>query len=106
MTNFGERLKQLRNEKDFNQSELAEKVGVNQSTISQLEKGFRNPTPALVKKIAIALEVDREELAGKDETNFEREILMRNLKGMSPKEIRKINDLIEMFKEKAKGEDQ
>lgn len=105
MASFGNRLKELRKEKHLNQTELAQKIGVNQSTISQLEKGFRNPTPAIIKKLAIALDINREELVGKDDKNFEKDILMRNLKGMSPKEIRKINELIEMLKSKDNRED-
>lgn len=50
-------------EKGWTQFELAEKSGVSQPTISQIERGDRRyPTHENMKKIAKALEVKIEEL--------------------------------------------
>lgn len=49
-------------EKGWTQLELAEKSGVSQPTISQIERGDRRyPTHENIKKIARALEISMEE---------------------------------------------
>lgn len=106
MTIFGEKLKQARQDKKMLQEELAEKTGLSQASISQFEKGLRLPTPANIKKLADALDVEPEHLAGDNEGEFEKMALMRNLKDLSPATIKKINDIVEAFKtqdQKAKG---
>lgn len=50
-------LKQLRESKGFSQTELAEHVGLKQTTISQYESGFRKPSLLIAKKLADVLEV-------------------------------------------------
>ena len=100
MSEFGERLRQAREAMGWSQGELGEEVGLTQASISQLEKGRRAPTPALVTKLAKALEVERKYFAGDfaseaDEGKFERAILMRNLEALSPEQVRKINDIVE-----------
>ncbi len=98
MSEFGEKLKKIRLERKMNQIELAEKMGMKQASISQFENGQRLPTPANIKKLASILEVSVEYLAGKSDGKFERELLMRNIQGLSPETLRKINDIAEAFK--------
>jgi Zn-dependent peptidase ImmA (M78 family)/DNA-binding XRE family transcriptional regulator len=50
----GERIKQAREIQEISQSELAEKVGVDQSFLSYVESGLREPSAELLQKIAIA----------------------------------------------------
>lgn len=76
-------------------------VGQSQASISQLEKGQRHPTPVVIRKLADALEVDVAVLVGEGEGELERKMLMRNLQGLSPQSLRKINDIVELIK---KGE--
>ena len=45
-------------EKGFTQGELARKIGTKQSAISRLESGGYNPSFALLKKVAGALNAD------------------------------------------------
>lgn len=48
---------------DVTQAELAQKAGVDQTTISDIERGRnRNPSWQTVKRIATALGVDPEEI--------------------------------------------
>ncbi len=61
-TPFGERLRELRGQCVLSQTELADKVGVSQVYISQLETGRRDPTAAIIPALAEALGVSREEL--------------------------------------------
>lgn len=64
------KIRSKRLEKGWTQLELAEKSGVPQPTISQIEKGNRKyPTHENIKKIARALEVDIKELDEDNETD-------------------------------------
>lgn len=52
-------LKRVRKQKRMSQKNLAEKLGVTQSYISQLEKDkYKNVGTDLIRKISTALEVD------------------------------------------------
>lgn len=103
MTEFGNRLKEARLNKGLSQEELADAMNLSQASISQFEKGLRLPTPANISKFAEVLDVPREFLAGEDEGRFEKEMLMRNIKSLSPESIKKINDYIELLKIKEKS---
>ncbi len=99
MTEFGARLRKFRSDKGWNQEKLAEEMALTQASISQFENGTRQPTPALVEKFAKVLGIPIESLAGEDSTVMERERLMRNLKGLSPETLEKINAIVEMIKQ-------
>jgi Zn-dependent peptidase ImmA (M78 family)/transcriptional regulator with XRE-family HTH domain len=49
----GRRIRQAREVRRLTQSELAKKVGVGQSAIAHVERGFKNPSRALMTKIAM-----------------------------------------------------
>lgn len=55
-------LKQFREKKGMSQTELGNKVGLKQTTISQYENGSRKPNLAMAKKLADALEISLDEL--------------------------------------------
>ena len=55
---IGQRLRDLRAERDLSLDELARRSGVSKSMLSQIEQNKANPTVALVWKIARALDVD------------------------------------------------
>lgn len=59
-----EKCRWLRTRKGITQKRLAEMIGCGVSTISGYEAGYRVPTPVMIKKIAEALEVTPDELAG------------------------------------------
>lgn len=59
---IGETIVAIRKEKGMSQAELAQKMGVKPQTISQYERGIKNPKPATIKKFADALGVDAAEL--------------------------------------------
>jgi transcriptional regulator with XRE-family HTH domain len=54
---LGRRIKTLRKELDLTQEDLAFEVGVNRSYMGFIERGERNPSLAMLKKIAKALRV-------------------------------------------------
>lgn len=70
MVEFGERLRQLRKQKNLTQKQLAELVGVTNSIISFYEVGDRMPSPEMIVKLAKALNVSTDYLLGmnKNET--------------------------------------
>ena len=100
MAIFGDRLREARLLRGMNQEQLAEVMNLTQASISQFEKGQRLPTPKNIDKFSEVLEVSREFLAGENEGEFEKEILMRNLKNLSPESIRIVNEVLESLKKK------
>ena len=54
-------LKEFREKKGLSQTELANRVGLKQSTISQYENGSRRPNLSMSKKLADALEMSLDE---------------------------------------------
>lgn len=55
---FGEKLKNLRTNKGLSQTELADRLFVDRSTIARWENGSRMPDAAMLIKIAECLDVD------------------------------------------------
>lgn len=58
----GEKLKRLREGQLMTLRELAKASGADHSSISEYERGLRNPHPATIKKLAKALGVEPKEL--------------------------------------------
>lgn len=65
MSNFGERLKYLRNQENLSQSELAQKLGIAKSTISMYEVCKREPDFKTLESIADFFKVDMNYLYGR-----------------------------------------
>lgn len=63
---FSTNLKKLREEKGLSQNKLAEKIGVNQTTIARWEDDNRVPTIDNAIDVAEALNVSLPDLLGKD----------------------------------------
>ncbi len=61
---FGRNLRTLRAFKGMGQDKLAERSGINRTSISLLENGYRRPRRSTVEKLAAALGVEPEMLAG------------------------------------------
>ncbi len=57
-------LKKARERRKLTQVQLAEKVGVHEITISRLERGNRQPSMALLQRLAKVLRVKVTELLG------------------------------------------
>lgn len=55
---IGQKIKQLRQDADLTQKELAQMVGISEPAIRNFELGNRTPKPAHLEKIAMALQVD------------------------------------------------
>lgn len=59
---MSDKLKKLLDKKNISQSELAENVGVSHVFIGYLVKGYKQPSVALLKRIADYLGVKMEDL--------------------------------------------
>ena len=71
MSDFGTRLKLARKNKKMTQKELARRLGVEQSAISNYEKNFRFPVASVLKELADLLEVSVDYLLGRSEASPE-----------------------------------
>jgi transcriptional regulator with XRE-family HTH domain len=98
MAEFGDRLKQSRLKKGWNQEQLAKETGLTQASISQFEKGVRLPPPKIINQLADILNVSKDFLAGDEDGSFERQILMRNIDSLSPKSLATINEIVEKYR--------
>ncbi len=61
---FGQRLARIRKEKGYTQVELAKKMGLIQTLISEYERDKLRPHFEMVARFALALEVSADELIG------------------------------------------
>ena len=61
---IGEKLKATRTRRLLTQDELAERAGVSQSTIANIERDNAEPQFRTIRKLAKALDVDPTELVG------------------------------------------
>lgn len=71
---LGERIKMLRDAKDWSQDELAQKMGFNRETLSNIENNIRNVKAEELGLFADVLEVSSDQLLGRipfDEINLE-----------------------------------
>lgn len=55
--NIGKAIKELRIEKKLNQTEFAEKCGITQTALSQIETGNKTPNSSTLKKISSFLKI-------------------------------------------------
>ena len=61
---IGEKLREVRTRRLLTQDELAEKAGVSQSTIANIERNNAEPQFRTIRKLAKALDIDPTELLG------------------------------------------
>ena len=59
---FGSQVRALQQFKRFSQEEVANRVGINVTNLSGIERGLRNPALKNIRKIALALGVQTTEL--------------------------------------------
>jgi DNA-binding XRE family transcriptional regulator len=93
---IGERIKKQRIEKNFNQSDLADIVAINRTSISNIEKGRHQPPLHLIYRIGKALEVDIESLLPTlNELNDESSVfnILQNTRSISDKARTEIKNL-------------
>ena len=88
MTDFGNRLKNLRLRKHMTQSDLAERLGVTKSVISAYETGLRMPSYDILIKISRIFRVTTDYLLGLES---KQEI---DVSGLTEDEIHALTNLV------------
>lgn len=73
--NFGEKLKQLRQGRNWSQPELAEAIGIEQSYLSKLENDKSQPSPDMLNRIIETFDIDVDTLLeGMDEAEIRNQL--------------------------------
>ncbi|WP_215507678.1 helix-turn-helix domain-containing protein [Peptoniphilus sp. EMRHCC_23] len=76
MNTIGARIKKLRQDNNMTQKELAEKMSVRLSTISNYETGYSTPDINTLAKLATIFDTSIDYLAGKSEVSSNRDPLL------------------------------
>lgn len=64
---IGDRIKELRKEKNFSKSQLARRIGVSQKAVDYWELGTNEPKASYIVKLAELFEVSADFLLGIDD---------------------------------------
>lgn len=64
---IGDRIKELRKEKNFSQSQLARQIGVSQKAVDYWELGTNEPKASYIVKLAELFELSADFLSGIDD---------------------------------------
>lgn len=93
---IGKRIKSYRDILGFKQWEVAEKAGLNQSYVGQIERGLRDPSMKALCKIAYALNIDLSDLIKDDLTKEDlvQKEIARLVKGWPIKQQEAILDIL------------
>jgi len=67
MSEFGEKIKSLRIDRDLTRKEVCQQAGIPQSRLSELERGVRLPTTGQISNLENYYEVDSGGLAELDQ---------------------------------------
>ncbi len=92
MVDFGKRLKELRQEKNLTQKQLAAQIGVRNSIISFYEVGDRQPSVEIIIKLAAVFHVSTDYLMG----IAPRKTL--DIDGLSDSDVSILSQLVEALK--------
>lgn len=90
----GSKMRELRNIVGIGQAELAERVGVSQSMISQIEADCRKGAPDTIEAIAAELHCTVEELTGEPKFFVQ---FVRNCKRLSQAQLMALNKIVLLF---------
>lgn len=92
---IGARIKQLREAKGYSINKLANKAGVSQSYLRDIELGSKNPTVAFISLLCEQLEINLKVFFNdSDEASFENEPLIQKIYQMSPTQREKLLDFL------------
>ena len=69
MSEFGEKIKSLRIDRDLTRKEVCQQVGIPPSRLSEMERGVRLPTAGQISNLANFYAIDSGGLADLDQLN-------------------------------------
>ena len=99
MQNFGKRLKTLREQAGLTQQQLADRIWVSKSAISNYELLERNPSPEILIKLAKVFHVSTDYLLGMDE---ERHLL--DISGLNDEDVIFLENAVVLLRKKNFGQ--
>ncbi|AYO31395.1 XRE family transcriptional regulator [Biomaibacter acetigenes] len=104
--NIGERIKNLRLNKNFKATQFAENVGISRVYLNEIERGIKIPTIETLQKICDALGITFSEFfsTGEDTINPEYLELVDNAKVLTHKQLKILNEFLKALKEKNDNE--
>lgn len=95
---IGTRIKQIRETKGYSINKLANKAGVSQSYLRDIELGSKNPTVAFISLLCEQLEITLKDFFNdSEETPFENEPLVQRIYQMTPMQREKLLDFLNSF---------
>lgn len=94
---FASRIKYLRQSKELNQVQLAEKLGVKKQSISNWENDNIMPSVEMVVKIADFFHVSTDYLLGRDAQGVDA-VSMLDVTGLTPRQIKHIQQIVNDLK--------
>ena len=103
MSRFSDRLRELRIAKGYTQQDIADKIHVNKQTISQYERGIRQPQIEVLEELADVFNVDMNYLLGKEDLitrliNSDEYALLENYRMSNSEKISKFDrDIITAY---------
>jgi transcriptional regulator with XRE-family HTH domain len=94
---FASNLKKFRQARAWSQVFLAEKAEVSPNYIGMLENRIKFPSPRMIQRLALALEIDPTELFYAEidpivTMNFYRKAALQDIRGIIEREIQKLNE--------------
>jgi len=101
MATLGQRLKELRDEKNMVQADIADLLEVSKSTIGMYEQDRRDPDTEKLNKLANYFNVSTDYLLGRTdlrEKDFSLSFNTISVEGLNDEEIAAVKNMIEMLK--------
>jgi transcriptional regulator with XRE-family HTH domain len=108
MNTIGKKIKKLRNDRKMTQQELADEIGVSESTVSLYESDTRKPSFKALSRIAKVFDVTEAFFLNAEESNngeIKNEnirMAARNMEKLSDADVQTINTLIKSLLKTAK----
>lgn len=96
MVDFGKKIKKLRKQVNLSQKQLADRIGVSDSTISYYETSVRYPSPDMLITFAKYFHVTTDYLLGLDH------VKILNVSDMNEEEIKLLQYIIDTLKNNRK----
>ncbi len=94
MLELGQRVKQLRESRNWSQAELARRTGITKSAVSTYELSMRTPSADVVRAFAKAFEVSADFLLGLENCR------VVEIDGLSERDEALVRELVASLKEK------
>ena len=93
MTDFGRRLREIRESAGFTQKQLADSIHVSKGTISNYETEERQPSPMILRDLAKTLHISADYLLGMEESEYTLDI-----SGLTKEEIQFLHLAVRLLK--------